>query len=111
MEMPSGKLASQAGHAFLESFESCRNQDPVRAAEYKRDGIGTKVVLAAKTESELLVVKEKADQRGIPWALIVDSGHIMEPHFDGNPIVTALGLGPARREEIKDLTKKFQLYI
>ena len=108
--MPSGKLASQAGHAFLESFERCRELDPVRATEYRGDGIGTKVVLAAQTERDLLVIKEEADQRGIPWALIIDSGHILEPHFDGNPIVTAIGLGPARRQEINDLTKKFKLY-
>lgn len=33
----------------------------------------------------------------------------MPPFFDGSPIVTALGIGPATREQIKKITKKFQL--
>jgi PTH2 family peptidyl-tRNA hydrolase len=46
---------------------------------------------------------------GIPHKLIIDSGHIMPPHFDGNPIITALGIGPCCRDEIKNITKKFKL--
>lgn len=108
--MSPGKLASQAGHAFLDAFEKCRVADPLIAAEYKGDQHGTKVVLKADNLYKLLRAKELAEELGLPCALITDSGHIMPPHFDGDPIITALGIGPARRDDIKAITKKFKLY-
>lgn len=108
--MTPGKAASQAGHAFLDAFEKCRLADPLRAQEYNGGTHGTKVVLAAKTVDHLLTAQQMAQEWGIPCALITDSEHVMPPHFDGSPTVTALGIGPCRREEIKAITKKFKLY-
>lgn len=34
LNMPSGKLASQAGHAFLESYLECLQQNAEVAREY-----------------------------------------------------------------------------
>lgn len=107
--MRPGKMAAQAGHAFLDAFELCRMSDPIKAIEYQGDSHGTKIVLEAKNLTQLLRAKEMAEQEGLPCALIVDSGHYMPPHFDGNPIITALGIGPCRREEIKEITKRFKL--
>jgi peptidyl-tRNA hydrolase len=107
--MTNGKLASQAGHAFLDCFTECIKRDPDRADDYKRDSMGTKVVLGAKNDQQLLQAYEQAKQKGLPCALIIDSGHIMLPHFDGSPIITALGIGPAYRDEIHEITKRFQL--
>jgi peptidyl-tRNA hydrolase len=107
--MTQGKLASQAGHAYLDSFEACRIEDPGRAALYHNGSHGTKVCLGAKNEDQLRFTYELAKSAGLPCALITDSGHIMPPHFDGSPIVTALGIGPALRDEVHSITKRFQL--
>ena len=102
--MTVGKIASQAGHAFLEAYLNSSQQE-----EYRSDGLGTKVTLQSKSLDDLLWAQFLCEQRGLSHALIVDSGHVMQPHFDGFPIVTALGIGPARREDVKQITKKFKL--
>jgi PTH2 family peptidyl-tRNA hydrolase len=107
--MTQGKLASQAGHAYLDAYIRSVNHRPVVAGEYCQDGHGTKVCLGAINETALLHAYEQAQSAGLPCALIIDSGHIMLPHFDGNEVVTALGIGPCRRDEIQSITKKFQL--
>lgn len=99
--MSPGKAASQAGHAFLDSFLSA---SPHIAEAYHADGMGIKVVLAAEGEHELRTLYTTAQGLGLPCALVVDSNHIMPPHFDGSPIVTALGIGPVTREQAKPLT-------
>lgn len=110
LAMPPGKLASQAGHAFLDTYQKCLEEYPDRAELYRSDGPGTKVVLEADCEADLICTQQLAEAYGIPCALIIDSGHIMPPHFDGNPIVTALGLGPVRRDDRGAfITNRFQL--
>lgn len=107
--MTPGKMAAQTGHAFLDVFEICRNKDPTRAAEYHNGSHGTKIVLGVPNEFQLQKILDAVKVAGLPHALIIDSGHVMPPHFDGTPIVTALGIGPAYRHEISHLTNKFQL--
>jgi PTH2 family peptidyl-tRNA hydrolase len=109
LQMSPGKCAAQTGHAFLDTFDLCRKEYPDRATSYHNGCHGTKVILSAKNEDQLREAYELAKMSDIPSVLIIDSGHIMPPHFDGSPIVTALGLGPATREEIKHITKKFPL--
>jgi PTH2 family peptidyl-tRNA hydrolase len=102
LHMPTGKLAAQAGHAFLNSYLECVQLNPRRARLYQKGGLGTKVTLEGSvTDIRALVKLAKAN--GWPHSLIIDSGHVMPPHFDGNPIMTALGIGPLTREEAKAL--------
>ncbi len=68
---------------------------------------GTKICLEAKSLESIMQAKEQAEQAGLPHFLVVDSG--CKNFFDGVPIVTALGIGPAKKHEIKHITKKFQL--
>src|SRR5574338_317896 len=103
--MPSGKLAAQAGHAYLEAFRFAERDQPDRATEYASDPPGTKICLGARDDAELLALRDLAANVGIPYALIIDSGHVLPPHFDGSPVVTALGLGPATRREVARLTR------
>ncbi len=106
LEMPAGKLAAQAGHAFLETFLVA---DEETAKEYRADGVGTKITLQARSLDDLLWAQYHCERRGIPCVLIVDEGHVMLPHFDGSPVVTALGIGPIRREDnISLITNKFR---
>jgi peptidyl-tRNA hydrolase len=105
LEMTAGKMASQAGHAFVDTYELCLTTDPERLTAYT----GTKVVVGAKDETHIRRAYEQAQAAGLPCVLIVDAHHVMPPHFDGNPIVTALGIGPVRRDEVHAITKRFQV--
>ncbi len=106
--MSPGKTASQAGHAYVGAFISC--QDSALIAEYHKElpaSPGTKVCLVAKNLDAIMRAKEQAELSGIPHFLVVDSG--CPNFFDGKPTITALGLGPAKKHEIKHITKRFQL--
>lgn len=103
LDMTTGKLAAQAGHAYLNAYL----QNPI--PEYHSDGLGTKVCLVAPNEHALLRLKQQLDQDLIPNSIIIDSGHVMPPHFDGSPIITALGFGPVTRDKIQHLTSKLKL--
>lgn len=107
--MPPGKLAAQAGHAFLESFLVSSRLTPELASIYAADPPGTKVTLCARSLQDLEEAYQRALFLKIPCALITDSGHILPPHFDGSPVITALGLGPATRSEVRTITRRFAL--
>lgn len=107
--MSPGKLASQAGHAYLNSYLKAQIDDPETASLYQADGIGTKICLRAKNLNQILQTYDLVKEAGIPCDLITDSGHVMLPHFTGEPIVTALGIGPARRDQIHHITKRLKL--
>ncbi len=107
--MPPGKLASQAGHAYLNSFIAASRANPEIEDLYQPDGLGTKVCLKAKNQEQILKAYERAKEAGIPCSLIIDQHHIMPPHFTGDPIITALGIGPIRKADIHDITKRFSL--
>jgi len=106
--MNCGKMCSQASHAALGTFLRC--QDPATIAEYHSEfptHPGTKVCLGAKNLHALMRAKAEAEAAGIPTYLVTDSG--CHNFFNGEPTVTALGLGPASKDQIKHITKRFQL--
>lgn len=106
LKMTSGKAASQAGHAFLDAY----SRSPKDIADaYRADGEGTKVVLVAEDEASLRELHRKIDALGLPCALVVESGHVMPPSFDGSPIITALGIGPAYRHQVRGVTGRLRL--
>lgn len=111
LEMTPGKAASQSGHAFKLLTKNIITSNPLLAEEYFSDGgIGTNVCLTSNNLEKLINAHEECKRIGIPSFLIVDEGHIMPPHFDGSPIITALGIGPAKRHDVKQITKRFKLY-
>ncbi len=106
--MSTGKMASQAGHAFLGAFLQC--PDDPRLADYHKDfpqSPGTKVCLQARNLDQLLRAEHAAQCAGLSIFRVVDSG--CESFFDGQPVITALGIGPATKEEIHHITKKLKL--
>lgn len=107
--MPPGKLAAQAGHAFVEALNRAKWDAHGHWTQYLADPPGTKVVLFARDEYELLRAHEEVEALVIPNALIVDQGHVLLPFFDGSPVTTALGIGPARRAEVAHITNRFAL--
>jgi PTH2 family peptidyl-tRNA hydrolase len=105
--MSSGKIASQAGHAYLGAFLKCQESNPQILAEYLADFPGTKVCLKSKNLDSLLRAQAEAESSGISCSLITDSG--CPDFFEGKPIITAIGLGPAKEIQIKHITRRFQL--
>jgi len=105
--MTGGKLAAQAGHAYLSSFLNSQSSHPDLASAYTADGLGTKVCLTSPNLEMLLWAYSAAQQLGLPCALITDSGH--KAFFNGEPTVTALGIGPVTEEQAKSITRKFKL--
>jgi peptidyl-tRNA hydrolase len=69
--------------------------------DYKK-GHGIKVCLKAKKESDLFRLKEICEERDIPCTIIEDLGYTC---FEGRTTVTALGIGPIRRDEVPELQK------
>lgn len=107
--MPSGKLSAQSGHAYTDSLFNCLEIDKDRAYAYRNNGNGgSKVTLKCKNLNQLERALMECKEAGIPHALITDRNHILPPHFDGSPIITALGLGPCTKEEAKHITKRFR---
>lgn len=98
---------SQVGHAYVGAFL----QSPTSIqSKYHSDfpkHPGTKVCLECKNLVQLMRAEAEAKDAGIPTYRVTDSG--CENFFGGKPIVTALGLGPATKEQIKHITKRFQL--
>src|SRR6185369_11144474 len=105
LQMTAGKAASQAGHAFLEAYQSATAQ---AQRAYNDDG-GTKIVLTVPDERELCDLFYKAKMARLPCSMVVEQDHVMPPHFNGQPIVTAVGIGPMERSAARALTKGLPL--
>ncbi len=105
--MSPGKISSQAGHAYLGSF---LRSSPDIQAEYHDEfpeHPGTKICLECRNLGQLLLAENAAKEAGIPCFRVTDSG--CKNFFDGKPTITALGLGPATKDQIKHITRRFQL--
>lgn len=107
--MPAGKLSAQAGHAYGDVLDLAENTHPHLKKQYRnRETGGSKVTLKSRSLSHLLRAYEEALSAGIPAVVIVDQGHILPPHFDGSPIITAIGIGPCTQAQSRQITKRFQ---
>ena len=105
LQMTTGKAASQASHAFLDSFLTA---PPDLTKAYLADG-GTKIVLSVPGERELCDLLHKAKMAKLPCAMVIEQDHVMPPHFDGSPIPTAVGIGPILRSQARKITKGLPL--
>lgn len=109
IEMDRGKIAAQMGHAYLEAYLLALEKRPETIPLYKKDQT-IKIAMRAKKVQHLEDAYQKAFDAGIPSVLITDLGLYGLPEdMLGKPTVTALGLGPAKRNEVKDILKRFQL--
>ncbi len=104
--MTPGKIASQAGHAYLGAFIEAQKVLPDTAEAYSADLPGTKVCLQA-TLSELLRAKAEAEAAGLPTFLVIDSG--CPDFFEGRPTITALGFGPATKNQRPKFIRRLKL--
>lgn len=107
--MPAGKLSAQAGHAYGDVLDLAKEIAPELKLNYRdRAKGGSKVTMKSKNLSHLLRAYLEAKDAGIPAVVIVDQNHVLPPHFTGEPIITAIGIGPCTQAQAKDLTKRFQ---
>lgn len=109
LNMSMGKMAAQAGHAYSMCYERALQERPDITANYKGTGNGTKIAMYAKNLGQIIRAYRDCKEANIPCELIIDRGHISLPHFDGNPIITALGIGPAYKDEIGHITKRYTM--
>ena len=106
--MSPGKIASQAGHAYVDALRAAQKHDPSRVDTYfsEAGGHGIKICLVCGSLEKLECARQMTLDAGLPCALITDLGYTV---FDGRPTITALGIGPAWAQEVKPITKKFPL--
>jgi len=102
-----GKAAAQAGHAFLGTIIDSHIRRPHFTDAYLSLNPGTKVCLVAPDEEAILRAHFQCHERGIPSYVVIDSGC---PDFHGGqPIITALGVGPTWKQEINKILGRFKL--
>jgi PTH2 family peptidyl-tRNA hydrolase len=70
------------------------------------EGRFAKIGLSADSERELIELYEKAKAHGLPCALIRDAGLT---EFNGVPTLTAVGIGPAEKSKVDQITSSLKL--
>jgi len=101
LKMSCGKICAQAAHAAIMAYERA---DQAARKRWFSEG-QKKVVLKAKGERDLFELKVLAERAGISTGLVQDAG--LTEIAPGT--VTALGLGPARSEDLDKITSSLPL--
>jgi peptidyl-tRNA hydrolase len=101
-----GKMAAQAGHAFLGAWIDAYQHNDPRAKDYAAYGAATKITLVVNTEHDLVPIYGNYVQDN-GCHLVIDAAHTVLPE----PMVTCLGIGPLRDEEIGDDLKALKPLI
>jgi PTH2 family peptidyl-tRNA hydrolase len=108
LNMRKGKIAAQAAHASMAVFfqraatAGASMTIPLTPEmSLWSQGRFTKVVLSVTSEADLLKIHQTALLRGVPTALITDSG---KTEFGGVPTRTTVAVGPATALEIDPIT-------
>ena len=96
IKMSCGKKCAQAAHAAISAYSKA---DTVTRKKWLTEG-QKKVVLKANAERILYELKSIAENAGISAAIITDAGLTEIPPGT----VTALGLGPAKSEDLDKIT-------
>ncbi len=102
--MGKGKIAVQVGHASVTVAEETRRQHPDWWKQWFNEG-QPKVVVKVNSESDLLDLREQAQELGLAAAIIHDSG--LTQVDPGTP--TCVGIGPAPAELVDKITGKLPL--
>ena len=99
LEMGKGKVAVQVGHAAITVGEETRKRHPDWWNHWLNEG-QCKVVVKVNSEGELENIRRKAEQLGLPSAIIRDKGLTqVDPGA-----ATCVGVGPAPVELVDKIT-------
>lgn len=109
LDMTPGKLSAQASHAAVGSMLSYLARYPEHLMEFHQKGFsGSRIVLKAKNLHALERARQEAKEANLPHYMMTDSQHVIpDTVFTGEAIVTALGIGPCTKEEIRHIAKRF----
>lgn len=105
LEIPTGKLVTQTGHAYLGVLLQCLEENPELADEYIQTAHQTMVCVNAKNLKALERVARECEAAGIMVHVVEDAGLTVFP----KPTVTALGLGPVLRNQLPPYVQRLQL--
>lgn len=99
--MQKGKLVAQGAHASLGAYLKADEED---RDEWEATG-QMKVAVKVESEKDIVMLFEQAKKMKIPACLIRDAGRTqVEPGS-----ITALGLGPAKEQDLDKLTGQLKL--
>lgn len=104
LNMSKGKIAAQCSHAAVGAFEKAQRKDPVSLQIWQNDG---QAKVAVKTDSleEMKEIADSATKLGLITSMIRDAGRTqIAPNS-----ITVLGVGPAPKEVIDQLTGHLKL--
>ena len=101
LNLSKGKAAVQAAHASILSYDRV----PVGDRKNWKEQGQKKIALKVSSLSELYEVRDAAEKLGLVCAIVKDAGRTEIPPGT----VTALGIGPARVEEMDEVTKHLEL--
>ncbi len=104
LKIGKGKLCSQVAHASIGSYLETLKKNKDWAEKWIEEG-QKKIVLCVDSLDELLELKKKFDEEGIPNFLVIDAGLTQVPPGT----ITCLGVGPAPEELIDKHTSKLKL--
>lgn len=107
--MDKHKLGAQLGHAFADSLVAAHQSNPALVEQYRGTGHGKKTVMRAGDLKKLQRGWRDAKALGLPCIVVIDRGHKYPPDFDGEPIITAIGIGPVYEDQARDITKRFTM--
>lgn len=105
LQMPAGKLAAQAGHAFVGLALGVQRAQPDLIRAYEADHT-PKIVVAADDGKALAKAAHATDAAGIPCYVVKDAGRT----FFAEPTVTVAAIGPCRRIDLPPYVRRLRLY-
>lgn len=99
-----GKMAAQAGHAFLHSYWDCQDRFPELANSY-REGGAAKIVLKAPLQTIIELKKLYNSITGV--SLVIDAGRTVF----SDPTPTCIGIGPLYSDDREEILKGLKVWI
>jgi PTH2 family peptidyl-tRNA hydrolase len=104
LNMRTGKIAAQVGHACVLGAEHVRKSHPEWYKEWELAG-QEKVVVKVTSLDELEKIKKHAISLDLPWSEVTDAGHTQI----APGTVTCISIGPAPEETVDKVTKDLKL--
>lgn len=107
LNMRKGKMVAQGAHASM-LFLIQRAATTGLFADFEEDWMGhmTKICVRCDSESELVLIHDKAKEAGLTVWMVTDAGHT---EFSGVPTKTCLAIGPNESESIDKITGSLKL--
>jgi peptidyl-tRNA hydrolase, PTH2 family len=105
IDIPTGKLGGQAGHAFLNAFFKCEAMFPDRAEVYKNDDLQSKIILNGKNLNNIMTIHHSCLELNIPSVIVRDAGLTVFKE----PTITCIGIGPIEKTDTPKMISKLRL--